>query len=218
MGRRGEPGVVMRMERDAGGRPENAEPGHGGPAGDDENLMLRFCAGEVAAFDRLFERHGDCVYRYLVRRCTDRAVADDLFQDVWLKLVRARHSYCPAAGRFVTWLFRIAHNCVVDHYRHRGREQRCLETDGEAVASAPDPGGRNPETVADLNQRMERLLVLVERLPAVQREAFLLRHEAGLSVAEIAGVTGVGVETAKSRLRYAMNSLRAGLRDPGETA
>jgi RNA polymerase sigma-70 factor (ECF subfamily) len=111
------------------------------PADPDIRLMLRYRDGDAAAFDALYNRHKDGLYRYLLGLCLDTATAEDLFQEAWGKVIAARHRYRPTA-RFSTYLYRVAHNCFVDHYRrrrHRGREE-----DADAVpltAAEGDPGG-----------------------------------------------------------------------------
>ena len=77
------------------------------------------CAGDAAAFDSLYARHKGGVYRYLARQCRQSGIADELFQDVWMNLIRARASYAPTA-KFTTWLYRLAHNRMIDHYRASG--------------------------------------------------------------------------------------------------
>src|SRR2546427_8899334 len=85
----------------------------------DEDLMLAYAACDATAFDALYARHKGGVYRYLLRQCRQTSVADELFQDVWPNLIRARASYAPTA-KFTTWLYRLAHNRLIDHYRASG--------------------------------------------------------------------------------------------------
>lgn len=171
----------------------------------DVRLMLRYREGDPGAFDSLYVRHKDGLYRYLLRLCPDRHTAEDLFQESWSKLIAARARYRPTA-RFSTYLYRIAHNCFVDHYR-RLRSRGVEQDAGDAVLISP---------VADPDEQAERSLArahldrLLSELPTEQREAFLLREEGDLSLAEIGDITGVGTETAKSRLRYAYRKLREG--------
>lgn len=188
----------------------------------DEDLMLRYAAGEATAFDCLYQRHRGGVYRYLLRQLRDRATAEELFQDVWLSLIRARDRYRVEA-RFATYLYTMAHHRLIDHYRRSGR-MLSLDVlgrgghDHEPDEALPeveiaDDDCRGPERQVLSQQQGARLVALVDKLPAAQREAFLLREEGGLSVDEIAMATGVGREAAKSRLRYAYARLQRGLRD-----
>jgi RNA polymerase sigma-70 factor (ECF subfamily) len=181
----------------------------------DEDLMLAYAAGDAAAFDALYARHKGGVYRYLLRQCRQGGVADELFQDVWMNLIRARASYAPTA-KFTTWLYRLAHNRLIDHYR-ASAHLTLVSTDDEmhedAIAALPGARGDEPQVRAENRELGERLCAAVAALPSAQREAFLLQQEGGLSLAEIAAVTGVGTETVKSRLRYALAKLRGDLVD-----
>jgi len=181
----------------------------------DEDLMLAYAAGDIAAFDALYARHKGGVYRYLLRQCRQSGVADELFQDVWLNLIRARSSYAPTA-KFTTWLYRLAHNRLIDHYRASGHLTLVSRDDGaheDAIAALPGARSDDPQVRAENRELGERLRAAVAALPPAQREAFLLQQEGGLSLAEIAAVTGVGTETVKSRLRYALAKLRGDLVD-----
>ena len=188
--------------------PASAAPG-------DEDLMLAYAAGDAAAFDTLYARHKGGVYRYLLRQCRQGGVADELFQDVWMNLIRARASYVPSA-KFATWLYRLAHNRLIDHYRASGQVS-LVSADDEAhvdmVAALPAHQDDQPERRAENHELGARLKAAVAALPPPQREAFVLQQEGGLSLAEIAELTGAGLETVKSRLRYASDKLRAELSD-----
>jgi RNA polymerase sigma factor (sigma-70 family) len=134
---------------------------------------------------------------------------------VWMNLIRARAAYTPTA-KFATYLYRLAHNRLIDHYRASGQVSLVSADDEaheDAVAALPASRGLEPEMRAENRQLGERLRSAVAALPPPQRDAFLLQQEAGLSLNEIAELTGVGVETVKSRLRYAVNKLRSELSD-----
>jgi RNA polymerase sigma-70 factor (ECF subfamily) len=181
----------------------------------DEELMLAYGAGDAAAFDALYSRHKGGVYRYLLRQCRQPGVAAELFQDVWMNLIRARASYAPTA-KFTTWLYRLAHNRMVDHFRASGHLTLVSADDEahqDAVIALPAARATEPAARAENRELGERLRAALSTLPPAQREAFLLQQEAALSLSEIAELTGVGVETVKSRLRYALAKLRAELAD-----
>ena len=184
----------------------------------DEALMLAYAAGNAAAFDTLYARHRGGVYRYLVRHVGNASVADELFQDVWMSAIRARASYVPTA-KFATWLYTLAHHRLVDHWRSRGAVRlESLDDEGDGGAAAlvdAIAGSRTdePETRATSSAVRVALDAALRELPAAQREAFLLHVESGLSLAEIAKLTGAGEETVKSRVRYAYAKLRASLED-----
>lgn len=179
---------------------------------EDSALMLRYQDGDVAAFETLYRRHNDSLYRYLLRLCGDRTTADDLFQEAWSKIIRARHRYRPTA-KFRTFLFRVAHNCFVDHLRRNKRYSRSGDFDPDTKASTMD----EPDVLAERSMARERLEIALHDLPDEQRDVFLLHEEAGLGLDSIARITGVNRETAKSRLRYAVRKLRAALEEPAIT-
>ncbi len=185
----------------------------------DEQLMELYRDGDAGAFDVLYRRHKGGLYRYLFRLCKQQHVAEELFQDVWSNIIRSRERYQPSA-KFTTFLYQVAHNRLIDHIRRSPDIAWSLDAaddddDCPAQQIAADPGYQ-PETMVERKRLAENLVEKIEALPALQREAFLLREEAGLSLEEIAHATGVTPETAKSRLRYAVAKLRDGLRGWGE--
>jgi RNA polymerase sigma-70 factor (ECF subfamily) len=176
---------------------------------EDSALMLRYVDGDTAAFETLYRRHNDALYRYLLRLCRHRATAEDVFQDVWGKIIKARSNYRPTA-KFTTFMYRVAHNCFIDHIRRNKRHSNSLELEPELHADTSE----SPETITERELAKERLTLALGELPEEQRDAFLLHEEAGLSIDQIASVTGSNRETAKSRLRYAVNKLRAAIEEP----
>lgn len=181
----------------------------------DEDLMLRYRDGDVAAFGQLYNRHKGGLYRYLLRKCGNEATSEELFQDVWMKLIKARERY-EVKAKFTTYLYQLAHNRFVDHYRKQKTSDSInqLHGDCEVDTLAGDLQGQ-PEQKVVLQEQAQTLLQLIDLLPDEQREVFILREEEGMSIAEIAEVTNVNVETAKSRLRYAVNKLRTGMLEDG---
>jgi RNA polymerase sigma-70 factor, ECF subfamily len=177
----------------------------------DEALMLAYRDGDATAFEVLYARWRGPLYRYFLRQCGHTGQADELFQDVFMRVIGATASYEPTA-RFSTWLFRIAHNRLVDHWRKTGRDPVDPFPSGEdsedCAPDAPAPESSAPDRQAEQRQLGEALLAALNALPEVQREAFLLAEEGGLTLEEIASISGVGRETVKSRLRYATDKLR----------
>ncbi len=178
----------------------------------DSALMLRYKDGDVAAFETLYRRHNNSLYRYLLRCCRDRDAAEDVFQDVWGKIIKSRTNYRRTA-KFTTFLYRVAHNCFIDHVRRNKRHLGKADTDPDQYASPSD----EPDLAAEKRLARQRLDIALMALPNEQRDVFLLHEEAGLTLDNIALVTGVNRETAKSRLRYAMNKLKAALSEPAES-
>jgi RNA polymerase sigma-70 factor (ECF subfamily) len=182
-------------------------------AAPDEDLMLAYARGDAAAFDRLYARHRGGVYRYVLRHCGNAGTADELFQDIWMSVIRARATYTPAA-RFASWLYTLAHHRIVDHWRASGQATLvAIDGDDPDDAAMAIAGARRdePDVRAAQREASGRLHTALAALPLAQRDAFLLHQESGLSLAEIAQLTGVGVETVKSRLRYAISRLRTAL-------
>ena len=187
------------------------------PAGD-EALMLAYAAGDAGAFDRLYARHRGGLYRYLLRHLGNAGIADELFQDVWMNAIRARTTYAPTA-KFATWIYTLAHHRLVDHWRSRGnvRVDSLDDDSDEAIGALVDAvaGSRTdePETRVESRAMRVRIDAALADLPPTQRDAFLLHIESGMSLADIAALTGAGEETVKSRVRYAYAKLRAALGD-----
>lgn len=179
-----------------------------GVGASDERLMLDWVAGDGAAFEQLYGRHRTRLYRYLLRHVRDTALADEFFQDVWQKVIAARAGWAPDAP-FGTWLYRIAHNRLGDHWRAAKYRPSAPDDADERAARIPDP--ETPERQLSEFEQRRRLQLALDALPPEQREVVVLRLEQELTLEEIGEITGVGRETVKSRLRYAMDKLRAGL-------
>jgi RNA polymerase sigma-70 factor (ECF subfamily) len=182
----------------------------------DDDLMRAFAAGDARAFDALYARHQAALYRF-VRRLMGTAAAtqaDEVFQDTWLRLIQARTRWQPQGAAFRTWLFTLAHHRAIDCLRRGGREVSTTpdDDDGEPWEPAGDAWSGWPAPEAEdrafWRAAGQRLLDCLEALPLAQKTAFLLHHEDGLGVAELAAALEVGFETAKTRLRYAMSKLR----------
>lgn len=181
----------------------------------DEELMGAFVAGQAEAFDLLLQRHQSGLFAFLARQLGDSALAEDLFQEVFLRVVRHRHQF-RSDGRFAPWLYQIArHACVDQHRRARLRAADSLDHPaqrdgpaGECLADRMPAAGEDPEAQvlrAELKAAVDEFLT---ELPSEQREVFLLRTDAELSFPEIAETLGCPLDTAKSRMRYAVATLR----------
>lgn len=188
----------------------------------DDALMAAYAGGSAAAFEQLYARHQAGLYRF-VRRLLGPALnaqTDEVFQDTWLRVVQARARWQPQGASFRTWLYTLAHHRVVDMLRRSGREVSLdaqaddgdapWEPDTTAWQGWPAPTSAAPqsEELAFWRRAGEQLLACLEQLPLPQRSAFLLHHDDGLALDEVAHALEVGFETAKTRLRYAMSKLR----------
>lgn len=169
----------------------------------DEELMLAYGNGDAGAFDTLYARHRGALFRYVLRGVKARAVAEELYQEIWILVIEARKRYTPSA-RFTTWLYTIAHNRLVDHWRRKELALVPADEDREPASAAADPARQLEGRAA-----LARFAKALETLPHQQREAFLLHEEAELTALEIAAVTNSEPEAVKSRLRYAYAKLKA---------
>lgn len=172
----------------------------------DEQLMLAFQAGDAGAFDTLYQRHRGRLFRFLVREAGSREAGEEIYQEAWLRLIRHQKKYTVQA-RFSTYIYALAHSCLIDHLRRQGRLWRHEET----VAELPDDAAcplPDPEHEWGRHLTARALAECMAQLPAEQREVFLLKEEAEFSLADIAEITGASLEAAKSRLRYAVKKLR----------
>jgi len=169
----------------------------------DEKLMQQYAKGNAKAFDELYARHRAPLYRYFNRQVNNPATANDLYQGAWEKIIKARGKYRPTSP-FTAWMYRIAHNHLVDHYR------RLRPTDSVETETLSDRQSGPAQDVID-DEQNEQLRAGIINLPEEQRNTLLLKLETGLKMEEIARVTGVSKETVKSRLRYAVNKLKRSL-------
>ena len=194
----------------------------------DEMLMVRYQRGERKAFAELVRRHNRPIYNFVLRQLRVPSVAEDVTQDVFMRLVQNAADFKHEA-RFLTWLYTIARNLCIDqlrklsHRRHASLEQSVGERSGEqGPALAESISDPNPHTSAErgaLSHEVRSSIVkAVDSLPDDQREVFLLREVANLPFRDIAEITGVGENTVKSRMRYALERLKDALSEFEEYA
>lgn len=191
-----------------------------GRANTDEELLARYVKGDVRAFELLLSRHRGAIYAFLLRSVRDPAAAEDLFQETFLRVVQRADQF-TGQSKLSTWLFTIARNLTVDHARRmRHRRHASLDasppgsdsesrTLGEQVAG-PDRGADRAAIEAQARATFQ---VALDALPDEQREVFFLRQVDGLAFADIAAILGVPENTAKSRMRYALERLQQALGD-----
>lgn len=169
----------------------------------DETLMLAYANGDIGSFETLYQRHKDGLYRYVLRQVSNQDLAHDLYQDCWSRIIKASGSYRPEA-KWSTWAYRIAHNLVVDHYRAfkpLDSEAGDDELDSQTTSHAPDQ-------LHEQQVLSTQLTHCLTRLPAVQREVFILTQETDLTLQMIAEVVAASHEAVKTRLRYARTALQ----------
>jgi len=185
--------------------------------------MAAFQQGDANAFGELLSRHQGPVMRYLFRFTGNRDLAEDLFQEVFLRVVKSAKTF-RAEAKFTTWLYRIARNLCIDKARRNGLVTM-VSTEEVAMGRNPDEGptigerlkseGPDPETAAGRQVLAGKLSRALDELPEEQREVFVMRELLDMPFGEIADVTGTPENTVKSRMRYALEALRRRLRAVG---
>jgi RNA polymerase sigma factor (sigma-70 family) len=175
----------------------------------DAQLLKAHCAGDAHAFARLYERYDRPCFQFICR-LLGRAHADaaeDLHQETWIAISKSAGAFDPARASFCAWLFTVARHKVFDHFRRQKLAVLAGSADDAAMMQVADPAA-SPLDEVESRDLAQQIIVAVEALPLEQRGAFIMFAHAGLSLEEIALATGVAVETAKSRLRYARAKLR----------
>ena len=175
----------------------------------DEQLLQSYVKGDYGAFEALYQRYKGSTFRFILRQVESRDTAEDMQQDLWCKVVTSARGF-RKESKFNTWLFQMARHILIDKHRHltvvkQVIELRAEETEGEFKDNSAD---------ALLVERQKKaLLTCLKKLPKAQLESVLLKEETLMTQADIANVTGVGLEAAKSRLRAGYQNLRACLSD-----
>lgn len=183
----------------------------------DEACMQRYQRGDTAAFRVLYLRYRDKLHRYILRLAHHHSEAEEVFQEAWVSVIRSRDGY-RAEHSFAAWLFSMAHRRAADRWRALSRhapdwQGHAGEDEDDAFEQQAPAVHQTPEFNMHNDALRQALQQAVQALPLPQREAFVLKAEAGLGLEDIATVTGVTRETVKSRLRYAQRRLRDALED-----
>jgi len=179
------------------------------PKRSDEQLMSDFANNDAKAFELLYARHKDAVYRYFLRHISSAEIGAELMQDLWVKVINAKVNY-QVKATFKTWLYTLAHHRLVDWYRRNNLESKAFvenDSDDEIDGSID----WNPEDELQTKRLAKVLKQSVNQLPFDQREVFLLHQEAALTLPQIAKMLDEGLEKIKSRYRYAIKRLRMSL-------
>jgi RNA polymerase sigma-70 factor, ECF subfamily len=190
----------------------------------DETLMLRYQRGDVGAFEILLARHERPVFNFLMRSVGSASIAEDLLQDTFLRVIKGAQSYKQQA-KFTTWLYTIARNLCVDrsrrqkHRKAQSLDQPMRDDEGSGtlldVVAGDDVGAERQAIGAELQQKLE---AAIASLSEEQREIFVLRQVQGIPFKEIAEIVGIPENTAKSRMRYALEKLRLELEEYADMA
>ncbi len=176
----------------------------------DYELINSFINGDDKSIELLILRHKSKVYSYINMYIRSRDLADDIFQDTFLKVVQSiRAGRYQDDGRFLSWVMRIAHNLIIDHFRHEKQSGIILNDDYESdLINYRNYTDDNIEDVILKRQVLHDVRKLISELPDDQREVVIMRHYAGMSFREIADMTGVSINTALGRMRYALINMR----------
>jgi len=176
----------------------------------DYELIMRFVKGEQSCFEQLIHRHKTKVFAYISLYIRDQALAEDIFQDTFLKVMQSVKTGNNADnGKFLSWVMRIAHNLIIDHFR-RVKQMNTVSNDNyeSDIFNSKRFAEDNVEDNMIKRQIQKDIRKMISLLPDDQREVVILRHYSGLSFKEIADLTGVSINTALGRMRYALINLR----------
>ena len=176
----------------------------------DYELLQSFIKGDDKSIELLILRHKSKVYSYINLYIRSRDLADDIFQDTFLKVVQSiRSGRYQDDGRFLSWVMRIAHNLIIDHFRHEKQLGIILNDDYDTdLINSRNLTEDNVEDTLLRRQVLRDVRGMISRLPDDQREVVIMRHYAGMSFREIADMTGVSINTALGRMRYALINMR----------
>ncbi|MDT0594991.1 sigma-70 family RNA polymerase sigma factor [Glaciecola petra] len=177
----------------------------------DNSLLSQYLDGDYSAFEVLYTRHKGGVYRYLLRQLHNEVLTEDIFQDVWSRVITQADSF-NANSRFSTWLYTIARHKLIDHIRHVKVVDTIIETpkNEQGTESTVEAAkvSTTPEAIHQQNQQWQAIDLCLQKLPTHQLDCFLLREESGLALSDIAIIVNAGLEATKSRLRSAYSNLK----------
>jgi RNA polymerase sigma-70 factor (ECF subfamily) len=179
------------------------------PTIDDASLVNSYISGNEAALETLIKRHQSRIFGFIYSKVGDRDLADDIFQDTFIKVIRTLKSNAyNEEGKFLPWVMRIAHNLIVDHFRHNKKMPLYRETEEFSIFSVMTDDSLTIENKLISDQVTKDLRQIVEELPEDQKEVLMMRLYQDMSFKEISEATGVSINTALGRMRYAVINLR----------
>ena len=179
------------------------------PPIDDATLVNDYIAGNEAALATLIKRHQSKIFGFIYSKVGDRDLSDDIFQDTFIKVIRTLKSNAyNEEGKFLPWVMRIAHNLIVDHFRRNKKMPLYRETEEFSIFSIMTDDSLTIENKLISDQVAKDLRQLVEELPADQKEVLMMRLYQDMSFKEISEITGVSINTALGRMRYALMNMR----------
>lgn len=173
--------------------------------------MARLAMRDIKAFEALYDRYGTLVYSTALRVVGDAQLAEDIAQEVFLRIWRRPDHYVPQRGRFITWLLSVARNGAVDQIRTRGRRRRHETAGEESARELPADEGRDPALMAQLADERQKVRQALTNLPPEQRQVIEMAYYGGYTQQEIAEMLSQPLGTVKTRIRLGMQKLRAAL-------
>ena len=175
----------------------------------DQMLIDAFVAGDKKCIEVLIRRYKDKVYSYILLNVKNPNVADDIFQDTFVKVMSSLRTRAYSdEGKFLSWVMRIAHNLVIDYFRYEKNNGMTSSDENEYVLNSSSLADTNIEDRLVDSQILDDVRKLLDYLPPEQKEVIMLRHYGGMSFKEIADATNVSINTALGRMRYAILNLR----------
>ncbi|MCE7042931.1 RNA polymerase sigma factor [Dyadobacter sp. CY312] len=175
----------------------------------DSELVTLYIRGNEKAFEKLVQRHKSRIYTTIYLIVKDQYVAEDLLQDTFIKAVDTiKGGRYNDEGKFLPWIIRIAHNLAIDYFRRDKRYPNVVFEDGSSVFNTLDFAEDSVESIQIRQETHEQLREMIQRLPDVQKQVLIMRHYEDMSFQEIADATGVSINTALGRMRYALINLR----------
>ncbi len=175
----------------------------------DQGLVKLYLSGEESVITELLKRHQTKIYTSIYLLVKDQYLAEDIFQETFIKVINTlRSGRYNEEGKFLPWVMRIAHNLVIDHFRKEKRNPIITNSDGNDIMNLIQIQEESAEDKLLKQQTHLELRAMIQRLPDEQKEVLIMRHFAELSFKEIADLTGVSINTALGRMRYALSNLR----------
>ncbi len=174
----------------------------------DDNILIKaYISGDYSAFVTLYKRHKGGVYRYVKRQLNDPSKVDDVFQEIWAKVVNRIDTFNHTSS-FTTWLYAIARNNLIDEVRHMRVVEKAIDTEASTEQTASVSSIHTPNMLLSTENKKKAIEHCINQLPLHQKDCFLLKEESGLTAPEISKIVNAGVEATKSRLRSAYKNLR----------
>tara|TARA_B100001758_G_C18394386_1_gene604952 strand:- start:352 stop:939 length:588 start_codon:yes stop_codon:yes gene_type:complete len=175
----------------------------------DQVLVKKFIKGDNNSFELLLTRHKDRVFAFIISKVKNRDLAEDIFQDTLIKVINSlQKGRYNEEGKFLPWVMRIAHNLVIDYFRKESKMRKIRPSSDFDIFDVLDNGNTNQEEIMIQRQVYHDLKLLIEKLPEDQMEVLKLRYFEDMSFKKISDLTGVSINTALGRMRYALINLR----------